>query len=148
MCKSLGLLKGRFILFVPIFDKNSKFYQTEILRVSQIFTIFVFHLKIIKKESKSKWIKLDESVFDRESFFPMQKILSIFQNSLQLWFINTHTWKSRPFTWLKQNSAKYLSWDQDNHTMFTKREGKGMAFDIFLGFTSVSSYYLNQRVSH
>ena len=54
MCKSLGLLKGRFILFVPIFDKNSKFYQTEILRVSQIFTIFVFYLKIIKKESKSE----------------------------------------------------------------------------------------------
>ena len=97
MCKSLGLLKGRFILFVPIFDKNSKFYQTEILRVSQIFTIFVFYLKIIKKESKSEWIKLDKSVFDRESFFPMQKILSIFQNSLQLWFINTHTWKIKTF---------------------------------------------------
>ena len=41
--------------------------------------------------------KIDESVFDRESFFPMQKILSIFQNSLQLWFINTQIWKIKTF---------------------------------------------------
>ena len=30
--------------------------------------------------------------------------------------------ESRSFTWLKQNSAIDMSQDQDNHTLFTKRE--------------------------
>ena len=29
----------------------------------------------------------------------------------------------RPSTWLKQNGGTDLLWDQNNHTMFTKREG-------------------------
>ena len=45
-----GLLKSRFILFLPIVDKHSKFYQTGILRLNQILTILLSYFKIINKK--------------------------------------------------------------------------------------------------
>ena len=48
-----GQLKSRFISFLPIVDKHSKFRQTEISRVNQIFTILLSHFKIITKKNST-----------------------------------------------------------------------------------------------
>ena len=49
-----SLLKGRFILFLPIVDKNIEFYQTRKLRVNQTFTNLPSFLQSFNiKETKS-----------------------------------------------------------------------------------------------
>ena len=45
-----GLLKSRFILFLPAAHKHSKFYQTGILHVNEIFIILLSYFKIITKK--------------------------------------------------------------------------------------------------
>ena len=125
-CKFMSMI-FKIILFLPIVDKHSKFYQTGILRdcvwIKYLPSYFLSSASHSKKETKIESLKLDNSICDTESYFQMRQILSIFETSFNYDFLNPGFKESRPFTWLKQNGATDLSWDQDDHTMFTKRQG-------------------------
>ena len=87
-----------------------------------------------KEETKLEWVKLGNIIRDTKNYFWMQKtkIKTRFNYDLL-----THGYKkSRLFIWMKQNGATNLSY-HDYHTMFTKRKGKGMIFDIFSSSASI-----------
>ena len=73
--KPPGQLNNRFILFQPVVDKYTEFYQTGQLRVNQISTIFPSFLQNHNiKKTKLEWLKLDHSICDTENYFLKKKI--------------------------------------------------------------------------
>ena len=90
-CKFMSMI-FKIILFLPIVDKHSKFYQTGILRdcvwIKYLPSYFLSSASHSKKETKIESLKLDNSICDTESYFQMQQILSIFKTSFNYDFLN------------------------------------------------------------
>ena len=88
----------------------------------------IYHLLFLlqnyhRKETKVDWLKLDSNICDTDI-----KIQIFLKLAFNYHLLISEFEESRSSTLLKQNGSTDLLWDQDKHTMFTKRECMGIVF--------------------